>query len=318
VPLVTVVTPVYNTVEYISECIESVLAQTYSHWEYVIYDNCSTDGTLEIAREYAGRDPRIRVVAAEEFVGTAQNANRALREMSPESKYCKVLHADDWMFPECLERMVGLSVRNPTVGVVSAYRLEETSVTLAGIPYHIDVLPGREVARSALLGGPYPYLYGSPSSVLIRSDLIRRHDPFYNVENRFQHDQEALHVLLQETDYGFVHQVLTFTRRPETAGTAYWVRVGAGLPGQIDLFLKYGPEYLDQPEYRRRLTVLIAEYARSLVTNARKLGDADYREHQLTFVRGLLRRIAWSDLPAGVLLQLGRMLAARRLRPGRG
>jgi glycosyltransferase involved in cell wall biosynthesis len=317
-PLVSVLTPVYNTAEYLAECIESVLNQTYGSWEYVIVDNCSTDGSLEIARSYADRDSRIRVVAADEFLGPGENANRALREMSPRAKSCKVLHADDWLFPECLERMVELAERHPNVGVVSAYRLEETRVTLQGIPYGTSVLPGRDVARSALLGGPYPYLFGSPTSVLIRSDLIRKRDPFYNVENRFQHDQEALYELLQESDLGFVHQVLTFTRRPETAGTAYWVRVGAGLPGQIDLFLRYGPIFLERTEYQRRLAVLLAEYGLSLLTSLPQIANGDYRTHQRRVAPALLERVDWADVGAGVRLQLRRMLQARRLRPSRG
>ena len=51
-PLVSVVTPVYNGAEYLVECIESVVNQTYANWEYVIVDNCSTDDTLAIARRY--------------------------------------------------------------------------------------------------------------------------------------------------------------------------------------------------------------------------------------------------------------------------
>jgi glycosyltransferase involved in cell wall biosynthesis len=317
-PLVSVVTPVYNTATYVRECIESVLNQTYGNWEYVIVDNCSSDGTLEIARSYEARDPRIRVVAADTFVGTAENANRALREMSASARYCKVLHADDWLFPECLERMVDLAEKNPNVGVVSAYRLEESRVTLTGIPYSQSVLSGREIARSSLLGRPYPYLLGSPSSVMIRSDLIRARDPFYNVENRFQHDQEALHEVLQESDFGFVHQVLTFTRRPETAGTAFWMRVGADLPGQIDLFLKYGPRHLERAEYQRRLAALLIHYGVTLVTSLPKMTSADYRAHQRRAAAGLLSRVDWTDVAAGARLQLRRIRETRRLRSRSG
>jgi len=67
-PLVSVLTPVYNGAEFLSECIESVLAQTYQNWEYTIVDNCSTDGTAEIARRYAAKDSRIRLHQNTEFL----------------------------------------------------------------------------------------------------------------------------------------------------------------------------------------------------------------------------------------------------------
>ena len=52
-PLVSVITPVYNGAEYIAECVESVLAQTYKNFEYIVVDNCSKDATVEIVRRYA-------------------------------------------------------------------------------------------------------------------------------------------------------------------------------------------------------------------------------------------------------------------------
>src|SRR5438045_9676799 len=105
-PLVTVVTPVYNGAEYLQECIESVLAQTYTRWSYVIVDNASTDQTREIANAYAARDPRIRVLRNERFVRAIENYNIAFRQVAVDAAYCKVVAADDWLFPECLERMV--------------------------------------------------------------------------------------------------------------------------------------------------------------------------------------------------------------------
>lgn len=60
-PLVSIVTPVYNNAEYIAECTESVLAQTYQNWDYTIVNNCSTDKAAEIGRRYAAEDTRIRI-----------------------------------------------------------------------------------------------------------------------------------------------------------------------------------------------------------------------------------------------------------------
>ena len=67
-PLVTVLTPVYNGEKYLTECIESVLAQTYANWEYYILNNRRTDRTLKIAESYAAKDARVRVVTTERFL----------------------------------------------------------------------------------------------------------------------------------------------------------------------------------------------------------------------------------------------------------
>jgi glycosyltransferase involved in cell wall biosynthesis len=309
-PLVSVVTPVYNGAEYIAECIESVLGQTYQNWEHVIVENCSTDGTLEIVRNFEKRDPRIRVVTPGVFVGQVENQNRAMEVISPGSTYTKVVHADDWMFPECLERMVALSEANPSVGIVSAYRLEETNVTLTGLPSSISVLSGKDVGRSFLLGGPYPYLFGSPSSLLIRSDLVRKRTPFYNVDNLYVNDAEACLETLRECDFGFIHQVLTFTRRHE--GTVFWgyARLGANLPEQIKLVIKYAPVYLEREQYQRRLAVLIVRHGLFLVRNLYRFPLRDFRAYHVPFLRTLARSVNRRDALAGARLQLRRMIGA--------
>src|SRR5687768_18358729 len=90
-PLVSVLTPVYNGERYLVECIESVLAQTYQNWEYCIVNNRSTDRTLAIAQKYASQDNRIRIHNNETFVECDANGNIAFRQISSESKYCKVV-----------------------------------------------------------------------------------------------------------------------------------------------------------------------------------------------------------------------------------
>src|SRR3981081_2095829 len=58
-PLVSVITPIYNGAEYVAEFIESVLRQTYRNWEYILVDNCSTDGSNVIVERYVSRDKRL-------------------------------------------------------------------------------------------------------------------------------------------------------------------------------------------------------------------------------------------------------------------
>ncbi|MCK7480584.1 MAG: glycosyltransferase [Candidatus Moduliflexus flocculans] len=105
---VSILTPVYNGEKFLRPCIESVLKQTHQDWEYVFVDNCSEDATPEIIREYARQDRRIRIVTNESFVGIIENHNIAFSQMSPKADYCKVVQADDWIYPECLEKFVRL------------------------------------------------------------------------------------------------------------------------------------------------------------------------------------------------------------------
>ena len=310
-PLVSVVTPVYNTEKYLAECIESVLAQTHSNWEYVVSDNCSSDRSLEIARSLAASDPRIRVQEHDVHLGVLQNWNRSLREMSPESSYCKIVHADDWLFPECLEKMVALAEEHPSVGVVGSYRLEESRVTLDGLPPHVKVIPGRDLARATLLRRPYPYLFGAPTQTMFRADLVRARDPFYD-EAHLQSDVGACLDVLGESDFGFVHQVLTFTRRHNETVTSSVRRQGTYYPAQLWLHLEYGPIYLTPEEYERRIAVWLGYYAWFLFRYSPRLRDPVFRDYHREALGMLQEKIEAGEVGRGLVAQVRRMLDRSR------
>ena len=179
-PLVTILTPVYNGEKYLDECIESILKQQYNNWEYIIVNNCSTDKSLEIAERYAKADNRIRIVNNASFVDAIDNHNIAFKLISPKSKYCKVVSADDWIYPECITRLVKVAEENPTVGIVGSYQLSggdgKWEVKWVGLPYSSTVISGREFCHNSLLGGQP--VTGDPTSVLYRSDLIRGVEKF--------------------------------------------------------------------------------------------------------------------------------------------
>jgi glycosyltransferase involved in cell wall biosynthesis len=263
-PLVSIITPVYNGGPYFVECVESVLAQTYSNWEYTIVNNCSTDGTLDTACRYARRDPRIRVSNNDTFLDIIGNANRAFSLVSPGSKYCKSLSADDWLYPECLSKMVALAEANPGVGLVNSYQLSGSGqngrnwrVKWAELPWGNTVTAGREICRSQLLGGPY--VFGTPSSLLYRSDLVRMYKPFYP-NLTAEADTSACYQCLRTSDFGFVHQVLSYERIHEQTISAECRSLNSYESSRLGDLITYGPHFLTESEIDRRLEEILRNY----------------------------------------------------------
>jgi glycosyltransferase involved in cell wall biosynthesis len=203
------VTPFYNTADFLPECIESVLAQTHANFEYILLNNASTDGSAELAERYARRDERIRLISNARLLPQVENYNHALQFVSPESAYCKIVQADDWIYPQCVEAMVAVAVRAPSVSIVSAYSCLGREVVLDGLDQSETVVNGREICRRYFL--EKLWVFGSPTSLLYRSDLVRGRDPFYRLD-RPNEDTDLCFELLLDSDLGFVHQVLSYLR----------------------------------------------------------------------------------------------------------
>jgi len=194
-PLVSIITPVYNGERYIEDCIKSVLSQSYQNWEYTIVNNCSKDNTQKIVEYYAKKDSRIKVHNNKNFLSMIDNFNHSMSFVSDHSKYCKVLHADDMLFADCITEMVAVAERYPSVGIVGSYVLEGVRVKCDGLPYQSPITSGRDICRFTLLdsspvSGGF-YVFGSPTSLLIRSDLVKSRNPFYNKRYFQVVDQEV-------------------------------------------------------------------------------------------------------------------------------
>lgn len=266
-PLVSYVTPFYNTGEYLGECIESVLRQTYGNWEYVLLNNCSTDNSVQIAEHYSREYPdRIRLEHNSEFLSQVQNFNRVFRFISPESRYCKFVQADDWLFSDCVSRMIEVAEADPSVGIVGAYQLEGNEISLDGLPYPSPVLPGREVCRLYFLQGTY--LFGTPTSLLLRSELVRSRDPFYEERYAPFEDGHACFDLMRNWNYSFVHQVLTFSRRQNDSILERLRPFSFDLLLRFSMLVAHGKDFLSEQEYDRCLSAAKRRYFRYLARSA--------------------------------------------------
>lgn len=106
---VSIIMPSYNTGRFISETIESVLAQSYSDWELIIVDDCSNDNTDDVVSQYL-TDKRIRYIKNETNSGAAVSRNRALREAK--GKWIAFLDSDDLWEPDKLETQIVFMEKN--------------------------------------------------------------------------------------------------------------------------------------------------------------------------------------------------------------
>jgi glycosyltransferase involved in cell wall biosynthesis len=291
-PLVSIVTPVYNDAAFLPECIESVMTQTYQNWNYTIVNNCSTDGSAEIARQYAAKDPRIRVCDNHQFLRVLRNHNVALQQISPDSKYAKIVFSDDWIFPHCIAQMVALAEDHPSIGIVGAYGLQGREVLWSGLPYPSTLISGREVCRLFFLEGLY--VFGTATSLLYRSDLVRNHDPFYNEAN-LHADMEACVALLKTCDFGFVHQVLTFKRVWPGSISTFTDAINTLIAGKLYSLMTHGPTVLNPVEFTACLDKHLSEYYNFLSVslmrgrNAKKFWE--YHKKRLNETPGGFSRI---------------------------
>lgn len=118
-PLVSVLMTVYNREKFIAEAIESVLKSSYTNFELIIVDDCSTDKSVEIARNYETKDSRIKLYINEENLGDYPNRNKAASYAK--GKYIKYLDSDDIIYPHGLQVMVEAMERFPEAGIGMTY-----------------------------------------------------------------------------------------------------------------------------------------------------------------------------------------------------
>ena len=147
VPRLTVGLPTYNREGYLAGALDSILAQTFTDFELIISDNASTDGTEQIAREYARRDPRIRYVRHPRNRGSAFNHTYVIKQARGE--YFKWAADDDLYAPDLFERCVQALDAHPEISLAHAWTtsIDETGAVLDKEPYVLDTASSSPARR---------------------------------------------------------------------------------------------------------------------------------------------------------------------------
>ena len=125
--LVSIIMPSWNTERFIAETIQSVIDQTYTNWELLIVDDCSTDNTDEVVASF--KDDRIKYFHNEKNSGAALTRNRAMREARGE--WIAFLDSDDLWMPEKLEKQIAFMKENGyTLSYTEYEKIDEDSKPL--------------------------------------------------------------------------------------------------------------------------------------------------------------------------------------------
>lgn len=171
-PRVAIGLPVFNAERYLSQALDSILAQTYSDFDLIISDNASTDQTQEICYAYAAKEKRMRYFRNEKNLGASPNFNRVFELSSHE--YFKWAPYDDMIEPEFLARCVDVLDQNP--GVTLCYSkakiVDEQGVYVVNYDPGPDTSSAQPYARFANLV-LHPE-YAIQQMGLIRSEILKK------------------------------------------------------------------------------------------------------------------------------------------------
>ncbi len=188
-PFVSIGVPVYNGEAHLEEALDSIAAQTWTHYEVVISDNASTDGTQAICGERARRDPRIRYFRNDTNVGADRNYDRCFELSS--GKYFMTLAHDDRLHRDYLASVLPVLESDPEVVFCHsrAYRVDKTGAVLGTTePQPFSQSPRlHERFGAAIAARPSTVCLG-----VVRSSVLREVPPLCGYPNSDAYRQADL------------------------------------------------------------------------------------------------------------------------------
>lgn len=163
-PLVSVLMTAFNREKLIGQAIESVLASTYPDFELIVVDDGSSDSTVEIAKDYAAKDNRIKVFINEKNLGDYPNRNRAASHAK--GKYIKYLDSDDLIYPHGLQALVHFMELDEEAGMGISYKRN-----IVHQPFPLILKPSESLRHHFFTEG---FLDCGPTGTIIKRDCFEK------------------------------------------------------------------------------------------------------------------------------------------------
>lgn len=129
--LVSIITPTYNSEDFISETINSIISQTYTNWELLITDDCSTDNTIEVIKQYTKSDKRIKLFKLKKNSGAGIARNTSINNAT--GAFIAFCDSDDQWFSEKLATQISFMQKNDLRFTYSSYYTIDASGNRKGL-----------------------------------------------------------------------------------------------------------------------------------------------------------------------------------------
>ena len=214
---ISVLMSVYNSQAYLQAAIDSVLQQTFREFEFVIIDDCSTDGSWEILTAYAAQDRRIRLRRNRENLGLTRSLNQGLAEIR--GKYVARMDADDVSLPDRFARQYQFMEANPAVGVCGTWTKTIGEGTRHVALGYVNQYPADDKTIRCWL------LFGvglAHPSVFLRRELLLKAGLTYDNSYRCCQDYDLWTRAYRHFELANLPEVLLLYRlHPQQVGQAY-------------------------------------------------------------------------------------------------
>ncbi len=296
-PRITIALPVYNGERFLGEAIESILSQTFTDFQLLLSDNCSTDRTCEICRAYADKDKRVRYIRQPTNVGAAENYNRAFK--GARSEYFKWAAADDVLRPDYVRRCIEVLDDDPSVVIAYA---KAQFIDPEGNPLEVNDLGWHLVNESPAERLAYVVSHGHWCNVVF--GVIRR-EALVRTSLIADYPGQDYRLLGELALMGKFYEVPAplFLRRLHSGASSQ----NTGLDWQLEFFTPQREDRVCLPRWSRSI-----DHARTIAK-----AELPLRE-KLRLERILLREMRWKrDKLAGEVRVALRQLMPSKTRPGR-
>ena len=210
---------VYNGSRFLGQAIESILGQTLSKFEFVIIDDCSTDNSTDIVKEY--KDPRIRLIVNESNLGQTKSLNLGLSICSGE--YVARLDQDDFSFPCRLEEQKNFLDRNSDISVVGSLSCVIDEKNRKRGPVRKDPITHEDCAFSLYINSTLPFRH---PSIMYRKKLIID-EGGYNEKYQIAQDSELwFRLIVKKYHFSNIPKVLSVYRKTDFQNSPHKMDIG--------------------------------------------------------------------------------------------